>query len=94
MPLNSKDQLNVLYDLLTEQSEDLIGSVSECQQIQRLVKSMLTKGELNDQELNHHFSAIYDYGRQGEMTQDINHHITSNQQQLNEWITSIDKIKS
>lgn len=93
MPLTVKDQVNVLYDLLSEHSEDCCGSVSECQQIQRLVRSILTKKELQDENVLRSLPAIYDYGKAGEDSGDLTGHITSNQSQLEEWVTSIGNVK-
>ncbi|KGP90195.1 hypothetical protein N780_06510 [Pontibacillus chungwhensis BH030062] len=93
MPLTVKDQVNVLYDLLSEHSEECCGSVSECQQIQRLVRSILTKKELQDENVLRSLPAIYDYGKAGEDSSDLSSHITSNQSQLEEWVTSIGNVK-
>lgn len=90
MSLNVNNQLNVLSDLLSEQSEDCCGSVSECQQIKRLVQSMMANQSVNNQELTNLFPEIYNYGRQGELAQNLDEHITSNQENLKNWVNVID----
>ena len=92
MPLTTKDQMNVLYDLLSEQAEECCGSVSEYQQIQRLARSLLSKKATNNDDFLQMLPQIYDYGRDGEATEDDNQYVTSNQAQLNEWVHSIQNI--
>jgi len=92
MPLTTKDQMNVLYDLLSEQAEECCGSVSEYQQIQRLARSLLSKKATNNDDFLQILPQIYDYGRDGEATEDDNQYVISNQAQLNEWVHSIQNI--
>jgi hypothetical protein len=92
MSLNVNDQLHVLYDLLSEQSEDDCGSVSECQQIKRLVQSLMAKGAIQDEQLLQLLPEIYNYGRKGELAQNLDEHITSNQDNLRTWISTINEI--
>ncbi|MCT2535030.1 YtzH-like family protein [Aquibacillus koreensis] len=89
MSLNVNDQLHVLYDLLSEQSEDCCGSVSECQQIKRLVQSLISNESVNNQELQQLLPEIYNYGRKGEIAQNLEEHISTNQQNLKTWVDVI-----
>ncbi|WP_053218861.1 YtzH-like family protein [Virgibacillus senegalensis] len=89
MTKNVQNQLDLLYDILTEHSEECCGSVAECQQIQRLVKSMIADNSVGESSLQQHLTAIYDYSRQGELVQNLNEHIESNQENLQEWINAI-----
>lgn len=93
MPLTSKDQMNVLYDLLSEHSEECCGSTSECEQIQRLVRSLLSKRAIDNEAFLHNLPQIYDYGESGASSPDINQHIQIHQPQLHEWVTSMQSIK-
>lgn len=89
MVLNAYDQLNVLVDLLSEQAEDATGSIAECQQIKRLVQSLMTNQAVDDQRLVQLLPEIYNYGHQGEITQNIEQHITTNQANLENWLQNI-----
>ncbi|KGX89418.1 hypothetical protein N781_09205 [Pontibacillus halophilus JSM 076056 = DSM 19796] len=89
MPLTSKDQLHILYDLLSEQSEVCQGSISECQQIQRLVHSLLSKEDVTNKEVLDLLPDIYHYGRQGELAEDLSQHISNHTTHLQQWTNSI-----
>ncbi|MDC3415087.1 YtzH-like family protein [Aquibacillus sp. 3ASR75-11] len=93
MSLNVNDQLHVLSDLLSEQSEECCGSISECQQIKRLVQSLMSKHAIQDEQLTQLLPEIYNYGRKGELAQNLDEHITSNQQNLQTWINTIDTLQ-
>ncbi|WP_226036378.1 YtzH-like family protein [Aquibacillus saliphilus] len=90
MALNVYDQMALLQDLLSEQSEDCCGSVSECQQIKRIVQSMMVKETISNQELVQLLPEIYNYGRQGELVQNLDEHITTNQENLKNWVNVIE----
>lgn len=92
MSVNVNKQLSVLLDLLSEHSEECCGSVSECKQINRLVQSMIAKNSINDQQLAQLLPDIYNYSRQGEMVQDLDDHITSNQTNLKSWVNVIENV--
>ncbi|MDL4839393.1 YtzH-like family protein [Aquibacillus rhizosphaerae] len=94
MSLNVNDQLHVLYDLLSEQAEDCCGSVSECQQIKRLVQSLISSKSISDQQLLQLLPEIYNYGRQGEIAQNLDEHITTNQDNIKSWVSVIDYTSS
>ncbi|MFC0522272.1 YtzH-like family protein [Pontibacillus salicampi] len=91
--LSAKDQVSLLYDLVSEQSEDCCGTLSECQQIQRIARSLLSRKNISDENVLKILPAIYEYSLQAESTSDLNEHITSNQDQLTEWAASIQNIK-
>ncbi|WP_036823552.1 YtzH-like family protein [Pontibacillus yanchengensis] len=91
--LTAKDQVHVLYDLLSEQSEDCCGTQAECQQIQRLVRSLLSKKNINDEDVLRILPEIYEYSLQAETSQDLNEYIMTNQPQLSQWASSIQNIK-
>ncbi|WP_138420665.1 YtzH-like family protein [Aquibacillus sediminis] len=89
MSLNVDDQLNVLNDLLSEQSEDCCGSVSECQQIKRIAQSIMANNAVNDQQLQQLLPEIYNYSKQGENAQNLDEHIITNQANLKNWVNVI-----
>lgn len=89
MVLNTYDQLIVLVDLLSEQAEDTTGSIAECQQIKRLVQSLMANQSVDDQRLTQLLPEIYNYGHQGEIAQNLEQHITTNQANIKKWIQNI-----
>ncbi|MBM7572824.1 YtzH-like family protein [Aquibacillus albus] len=89
MSLNVNDQLHVLYDLLSEHSEECCGSVSECQQIKRIVHSIMANHSIDNEQLLQLLPEIYNYGRQGELVQNLDEHITLNQQNIKNWVNVI-----
>lgn len=90
MPIQYTDQLNLLKDILQNHQEDCCGSVSECEQIERTVKSLLVSGQLpaDAQEI---LTDIYKYGQQGKYTQHLDIHIQNHQEQLSNWVNQIDQ---
>ena len=90
MPLNHQDQVGLLKDILTNHLSDCCGSVSECEQLERLVKSLLVNSEVNTNVLPI-LQEIYDYSQHGINTNDLNQHIETNQNQLSEWVSNIDQ---
>lgn len=91
MPLNVHHQLALLHDILNEQTAYYNGTESEYQQISRLVQSMMTDPSLTDNELKNILPALYDYCSQGEHSSNSEAHITRHQDNLNEWMQTIEK---
>ncbi|MUV39274.1 hypothetical protein JNUCC1_03150 [Lentibacillus sp. JNUCC-1] len=89
MSLSYSDQLILLNDLLSEQHESVEGEVSEYQQIKRLVKSMIANEQLTDAQLNKLLPEIYHYSVEGASVQNVSEHITTNQTNLQNWISAI-----
>ncbi|MFD1851155.1 YtzH-like family protein [Oceanobacillus bengalensis] len=92
MTLNANNLLTLLHDILDEQSAGCCGEVSEYQQIKRLVKTMMAHDQITDEQLMQLLPDIYNYGRQGENTQSIEEHITSNQENIENWMSAIEYI--
>ncbi|MBM7554916.1 YtzH-like family protein [Thalassobacillus pellis] len=94
MPLTVNDQLNVLYDLLSEQCEDGCGTIAECEQIARLVHSLQAK---LDDDAYHDFRsqlpAIYKYSSNLHSDDQFEDHIISNQANLKQWTNALSEIK-
>lgn len=89
MPLSQQHQVTLLKDILMNHQSDCCGSVSECEQVERLVKSLLSQGVANEQIIPV-LTEIYQYSQNGKYTSDLDTHITSHQTQLSEWVTNMD----
>jgi hypothetical protein len=89
MTLNINNQLTLLLDILDEQNIDSSASVSEYQQIKRLVKSMLASNSITDEQLLNLLPEIYNYSQKGESAKSQPDHITLNRNNLDNWISTI-----
>ena len=89
MTLNTNHLLTLLHDILDEQCVDCCAEVSEYQQIKRLVKNMMAKNEITDDQLLQLLPEIYNYGMQGENTNNVEEHITANKDNLETWMSAI-----
>lgn len=94
MTLNVNHQLALLYDLLDEHHYELDGQVGEYQQIKRVVKSMMANSSVTDEQLLQLLPEIYNYGLQGESAQNLNEHITDNQDNIQQWKKAIYNLNS
>lgn len=90
MPLSHQDQVTLLKDILTNHQTDCSGSVSECEQLERLVKSLMVNTQV-DQNVKNILQEVYQYSQHGVGTADLDQHILSNQDNLSEWVTNIDQ---
>ncbi|AEV20480.1 YtzH-like family protein [Geobacillus sp. G4] len=88
MPLNYNHQLTVLRDILSEHQLDCCGTVSECEQIERLAKSLLANDEV-DGQVKQILPHIYAYGQGGKYSTDLNAHISAHQGQLADWVNGL-----
>jgi DNA-binding transcriptional regulator YbjK len=88
MPLSYNDQMTVLKDILSNHQSDCYGTVSECEQVERLINSMLGNQATNEQIKNTLYN-IYDYSQHGKNTQHLDQHIQSNQQNLSQWVDEL-----
>ncbi|WP_373893108.1 YtzH-like family protein [Virgibacillus natechei] len=89
MALTTNNQLTLLHDILDEQTADVTGSTSEYQQIKRLVQSLTENNNITDEQLLQLLPEIYDYGSQGEKLQNSPEHITTNKQNIENWLRAI-----
>lgn len=87
--LTVADQLKLLHDLLDEHMSSQSGSVSEYQQIKRLIQSLTAKGKITDESLNQVLPEIYNYGLQGESVQCLTEHISTNVDNIESWKSAI-----
>ncbi|MFD2761892.1 YtzH-like family protein [Lentibacillus juripiscarius] len=89
MTLTVHNQLQLLHDILTEQTEDCCGAISEYQQIKRLVQSMMADNSISDDQLLQLLPEIYNYGRQGEIAHNDEEHVRTNQTNIDTWVNAI-----
>ncbi|HLU22821.1 MAG TPA: YtzH-like family protein [Bacillaceae bacterium] len=88
MSLNHQDQVNLLQDILVNHLEDCCGSVSECEQLGRLVKSLLTNSAVPS-EMQPVLVDIYNYCQSGKNSPDLENHINTHQDELSQWVGQI-----
>ncbi len=91
MPIQYTDQLNLLKDILQDHLEDCCGTVSELEQIERLVKQLMMNHQV-DPEIQAILEDIYYYGQKGKYSSDLDNHISTYQNQLSNWVDSIDQL--
>lgn len=92
MTLTVHNQLRLLHDILSEQTEDCCGEIAEYQQIKRLVQAMIANNSISDEQLLQLLPEIYNYGRQGEIAQNDEEHITTNKDNIDTWVSAIQQI--
>lgn len=85
MPLSHHDQISLLKDILINHQVDCCGSVAECEQLERLVKSLLINPNTND-TVKPVLQEVYTYSQNGQYTQHLDNHIESNQENLSQWV--------
>jgi hypothetical protein len=89
MPLSHQDQVTLLKDILNNHQTDCCGSVAECEQLERLVKSLMVNSEI-DQNVKSILQEVYYYSQDGAHTADLDQHILTNQGNLSQWVSNID----
>nr|WP_263325386.1 YtzH-like family protein [Neobacillus sp. Marseille-Q6967] len=89
MPLSHQDQVTLLKDILNNHQVDCCGSVAECEQLERLVKSLMVNTQI-DQNVKSILQDVYDYSQHGVQSSDLDQHIQTNQGNLSQWVNSID----
>lgn len=88
MPLSHNDQVTLLKDILSNHQTDCCGSVAECEQLERLVKSLMVNTQVN-QNVKGILQDVYSYSQTGAQTADLDQHIQSNQENLSQWVNDI-----
>lgn len=89
--LTSNDQLMVLHDILTEQSEECCGDIAEYKQIKRIIQALMAKDSITDEQLLTLLPEIYNYGLQGEQVQNLEEHITTNKSNIETWTSYLNQ---
>jgi archaellum component FlaC len=90
MPLSHGDQVTLLKDILSNHQTDCCGSVSECEQLERLVKSLMVNTQI-DSNVKNILQEVYQYSQNGSQTADLDQHIQSNQENLSQWVNDINQ---
>ncbi|MEH7414671.1 YtzH-like family protein [Neobacillus drentensis] len=90
MPLSHGDQVTLLKDILNNHQADCCGSVSECEQLERLVKSLMVNNQI-DSNVKNILQEVYQYSQHGTQSADLDQHILSNQENLSQWVNDIDQ---
>jgi len=90
MSLTYNHQIGILKDILTNHQIDCCGTVAECEQLERLIKSLMVNSNIDDHAKDV-LEEIYTYSQQGKYTQHLENHINEHQQQLSQWIDGIDQ---
>ncbi|RDU36161.1 hypothetical protein DRW41_14100 [Neobacillus piezotolerans] len=93
MPLNNQDKATVLRDILSSHQTDCCGSVAECEQVERIVKSLMAHTGIN-QNVKDILQEIYYYGQHGAQSADLDNHIVMNQGHLQNWVDEIDQFST
>jgi hypothetical protein len=91
MPLTWKDQAQLLRDILSDHQLDCCGTVSECEQLERLAKSLMANINV-DQRVKSTLQQIYQYSQDGQYTQHLDEHIQAHQNHLSQWVSDIDQL--
>ncbi|WP_335871316.1 YtzH-like family protein [Bacillus sp. 2205SS5-2] len=91
MPLNQQNQMDLLTDILNNHLTDCCGSVAECEQVERLVKSLMVNGGVNHQ-VKSALEEIYKYSQEGKGTHHLNEHIQSHQENLQSWVNDVNSL--
>lgn len=91
MPLSQQDQLHLLKDILNNHQMDCCGSIAECEQLERLVKSLMVQTDV-DNNMKSILKEIYQYSQNGINSAHLDNHIESSQQELSQWVDEIDQL--
>lgn len=89
--LTVNDQLMVLHDILSEQSEEQSGDIAEYGQIKRIIQKLTATGNITDEQLLSLLPEIYNYGLQGEQVQNVEEHITTNKSNIETWTSQLNR---
>ncbi|NYV64275.1 YtzH-like family protein [Bacillus sp. Gen3] len=85
MPLSHHDQMTLLKDILNNHQVDCCGSVAECEQLERLVKSLMVNPNIHE-NIKPILQEVFNYSQNGQYTQHLDIHIESNQENISEWV--------
>lgn len=89
MPIQYRDQVSLLKDILSEHQSECCGTVAECEQLERVIKSLMVNSNTN-QNVKGVLKDIYSYSQSGKNSTSLDSHIESHQNQLSQWIQEID----
>lgn len=90
LPLDHNHQVSILKDILSNHQMDCCGTVAECEQLERLIKSLMTNSNI-DSSFKNVLPNIYTYSQSGKNSTNLESHINDHQQQLTQWIDNINQ---
>ncbi|WP_226670194.1 YtzH-like family protein [Metabacillus litoralis] len=88
MPIQYHDQVSLLKDILSEHQSECCGTVAECEQLERVIKSLMVNSNTTPNVKNM-LEEIYTYSQSGKNSKELDHHIQSHQDQLSQWVENI-----
>ncbi|MFN2747597.1 MULTISPECIES: YtzH-like family protein [Bacillus] len=88
MGLNRENQIHLLKDILSDHQADCSGTVAECEQVERIIKSLMANTNL-DGNLKGVLEDIYLYSQRGRSSNSLNDHILEHQDRLTQWVEEI-----
>lgn len=89
MPITSNDMLTILIDILENHKTDCCGTVAECQQMKRLINSLLTNDQIIYSDIKPVLMNIYNYCQEGEASTELDTYIYSNQNDISHWLNGL-----
>lgn len=78
-----------MKDILSEHQSECCGTVAECEQLERVIKSLMVNSNTNQQAMGL-LEDIYSYSQAGKNSPSLDQHIQAHQNQLSQWINDID----
>lgn len=91
MPLNAQHQMAILKDILSNHQTDCCGTVSECEQVERLAQAMLANGTANEQ-VYRTLQNICEYTLTAKSAAHLDQHIETNKQNLSQWVEELSSL--
>ncbi|WP_347549231.1 YtzH-like family protein [Pseudalkalibacillus hwajinpoensis] len=88
MPLSHQDQLYIMADILNNHHIDCTGTLSECQQIQRLASALQQNADVAP-EIKEVLRQIEEYSTAGAHETDLLIHIETHRPNLSQWVDTI-----
>jgi hypothetical protein len=89
MTISSSDQIGLLYDILNNHKVDCCGSISECEQIQRIIQSLLHDPHVSS-DIKSTLTDIHQYSLKPKSNNDLDHHIQLHNNHITNWLSSIE----
>lgn len=89
MPLDNRQRLAVLSDILRSHQLECCGTASEYEQADRITQLILNDSEIQ-QDLRDALSGIQQYTSQGTVHNQPEQHILQNQTHITEWLQTLD----
>lgn len=88
MPIQFHDQLTLLTDILQSQQLECCGTLSECEQLERITQTMLAQPHVNS-EIEKTLLEVYAYSQGGQRHENINDYVSEHKEYLSSWINDL-----